>query len=129
MCPGGIGFAVVHHHGVPPEQAGDAEGQRLVIHGADIHDAREAERSPSDGQREAVHHVIDDLMVIQVPGGIGHGCALRPHDSDYLLPIGHDPAGLFAGDKLGIVDSRYGVTGQYTVDRIAINYLRLETGR
>ncbi len=59
---------IVHHQGVLPQVPGNAEGERIDPYRADIHDARKASGSPGGGQGNAIQHVIDDFVLIQVPG-------------------------------------------------------------
>jgi hypothetical protein len=43
------------------------------MRGSDIHDARETERSPSNGEGEVPDLVIDNLVVVELPEGVGSG--------------------------------------------------------
>jgi hypothetical protein len=43
------------------------------MRGSDIHDAREAEGSPGNGEGEIPDLVIDNLMVIELPERVGSG--------------------------------------------------------
>ena len=53
-----------------------------------IHYAREAERSPCDGDWLAAHHVVDDLVATQERGRIGLVLAVDGQ-SDYKLRAWH----------------------------------------
>lgn len=75
VAPECLGLPVVHNQRIFPEHPTDPEGQRLsLMRGSDIHDAREAEGSPGDGEREVPDLVINNLMVVELPERVGSGC-------------------------------------------------------
>jgi len=95
--------AVVHHERVAPQHAGDAERGRIPLDlRSGVHDARVRQRSPGDGERLPSDRVVDDLVMIEVPGRVGLSDASH-HDSHDRLVVGHE--GRFGrANELRLVD-------------------------
>src|SRR5712692_2719641 len=82
VTPQRAGLAVKHHQRVANQLAGDAEGQRSPVHVSGIHDARETEWSPGDGDVAATKAVVDDFDPAHE--GDREGMSLTPErDSDH----------------------------------------------
>ena len=119
LAPVAFGLAVVHDEDVADKFAGNAEGIFLVVNLAGIHDARKAERSPSDGDGDATNGIVDDFVTAEEGDGVGAGFAIEFDADDEFVGI-VEVVGFGGGEEGGVVEGGDGVAGEDADDFIVV---------
>jgi hypothetical protein len=90
------------------------------MRGSDIHDARETEGSPGDGEREVPHLIVYNLVMIELPQGVGPGDFTSTDPQNGLIVL-HIPMGFLDRQKLRPIDSRDCVFVEYRYHRLSVD--------
>ena len=117
MSPERVGFPIEHNQGVAKQHPRHPKRERPIVDCSVIHDASAAHRTPGDSDRPPLEDVVDDLVVIELPGRVRALLAFA-NETDHQLFVVHDAVCLLGRLERRPVDGTNGIFRQNHMQRV-----------